>query len=186
MAPRRLTEKERAEWLGFAQTIGAKPLHPAEAMALAAFAVPAELPAPPPAAVIEAAGKAPPRVARRPPAGAQAAAEIAVGAPTPGLDRASWDRLRRGRLRPERQLDLHGRTAQAAFAAFEQFIASARSEGIRCVEIVTGRGAGEGGVLRRELPHWLNLPQIRGGILAAVHPHRANTGAVLLLLRRRT
>jgi DNA-nicking Smr family endonuclease len=87
-------------------------------------------------------------------------------------------------MRPQRVLDLHGRTVQAAFSAFEHFIAAARADGIRCVEVVTGRGAGEGGALRRELPFWLNLPQMRGAILAATHPHRANVGAVVLLLRR--
>jgi DNA-nicking Smr family endonuclease len=53
------------------------------------------------------------------------------------------------------------------------------------VAIVTGKGSGEGGILRRELPHWLNLPSVRPLILGAAHPHRANTGAIHLLLRRR-
>lgn len=110
--------------------------------------------------------------------------ELTVGGAAAGLDSASWERLRRGRMRPQRVLDLHGRTVQTAFMAFEHFIAAARADGIRCVEIVTGRGAGEGGALRRELPLWLNLPQMRGYILAATHPHRANVGAVVLLLRR--
>lgn len=181
MPTRRLSDKERAEWLGFAQAIGAKPLHTAEAIALAAFA-----PAPPPEAGPgpTGEGKAVLLPARRPPMPPPRPAEIAVGAPAAGLDSASWERLRRGRMRPQRKLDLHGRTAQAAFAAFEHFIASARADGLRCVEIVTGRGAGEGGVLRRELPHWINLPHIRGSILAAAYPHQANVGAVLLLLRR--
>jgi len=53
------------------------------------------------------------------------------------------------------------------------------------VEVITGRGAGEaGGVLRRELPHWLNLPSLRPLVLAAIHPHPANPGAVRVLLRR--
>ena len=43
----------------------------------------------------------------------------------------------------------------------------------------------EGGVLRRELPHWLNAPDLRRILLAAAHPHAANTGAVHLMLRRR-
>jgi DNA-nicking Smr family endonuclease len=56
---------------------------------------------------------------------------------------------------------------------------------VRVVEIITGRGAGEGGgVLRRELPMWLNLPDLRPLVLAASHPHQANTGSVRLLLRR--
>jgi DNA-nicking Smr family endonuclease len=40
-------------------------------------------------------------------------------------------------------------------------------------------------VLRRELPHWLNAPALRPLILALAHPHRANTGAVHVLLRRK-
>jgi DNA-nicking Smr family endonuclease len=92
-----------------------------------------------------------------------------------------------------RKLDLHGMTAQHAFAALRGFLRAAHTDRVRCVEIVTGRGNGEGGgVLRRELPHWLNLPDIRPLILAAAHPrvsgalhaHGANSGSVRLLLRR--
>ena len=43
---------------------------------------------------------------------------------------------------------------------------------------------GKGEVLLRELPHWLNAPQLRPLILALAHPHAANTGSVRLLLRR--
>ena len=185
--PRRLSDKERAEWLSFAQALGARPLRPADPAP-----VPASVPAPvttapvAPIAASAAAIPAPTVVSRTAPQPGTRPrlAELTVGGPAAGLDHASWDRLRRGRMRPQRVLDLHGRTAQAAFGAFEHFIRTARADGIRCVEIVTGRGAGEGGVLRRELPLWLNLPQMRGAILAATHPHRANVGAVVLLLRR--
>ena len=85
----------------------------------------------------------------------------------------------------ERVLDLHGRTAQHAFSALFSFLFAAQSDGVRCVEIVTGRGVGEGGVIRRELPHWLNRPDLRPLVLAAAHPHALNPGAVRVLLRRR-
>ncbi len=177
--PRRLSDKERAEWLSFTHALGAKPLRPP-----APAAEPALPPALPPLSSGPVASPAPlpppPNKLRTKPR----PVELTVGGPAAGLDSASWERLRRGRMRPQRVLDLHGRTVQAAFNAFEHFIAAARADGIRCVEIVTGRGAGEGGVLRRELPHWINLPQMRGAILAATHPHRANVGAVVLLLRR--
>jgi DNA-nicking Smr family endonuclease len=85
----------------------------------------------------------------------------------------------------ERRLDLHGHTAQRAFVAMELLLRSARADGVRVVEIITGRGAGEtGGVLRREVPLWLNLPHLRPMILAAAYPHMRNTGAIRLLLRR--
>jgi DNA-nicking Smr family endonuclease len=52
-------------------------------------------------------------------------------------------------------------------------------------EVITGRGATEGGgVLRRELPLWLNLPDLRPMVLAVTHPHPGNPGSVRLLLRR--
>jgi DNA-nicking Smr family endonuclease len=80
-----------------------------------------------------------------------------------------------------RTLDLHGHTAQRAYHTLAAFLHSAQAEGLRCVEVVTGQG----GVLRRELPLWLNQPDFRSLVLAAAHPHAANPGAVRLLLRRR-
>ena len=178
--PRRLSDKERAEWLSFTQAMGARPLRVSEASGVPEVGPAPALPTP---AIPVAAAAPRPAPAPRP-RGQAKLVELTVGGPAAGLDSASWERLRRGRMRPQRVLDLHGRTVPAAFSAFEHFIGAARADGIRCVEIVTGRGAGEGGALRRELPLWLNLPQMRGAILAATHPHRANVGAVVLLLRR--
>ena len=76
-------------------------------------------------------------------------------------------------------------TVQRAFHAMSSFLRTAHAEGLRCVEVVTGRGRAEGGgAIRRELPFWLNQPEIRTLVLAAVHPHPANPGSVRLLLRR--
>jgi DNA-nicking Smr family endonuclease len=109
------------------------------------------------------------------------------------VDTATWQRFRRGKLGGARKLDLHGMTARDALAALRAFLRAAQAEHVRCVEIVTGRGAGEGGgVLRRELPFWLNSPEIRPMVLAAAHPHAssamhahmANPGSVKVLLRR--
>ncbi|WP_048861597.1 Smr/MutS family protein, partial [Acidisphaera rubrifaciens] len=83
-----------------------------------------------------------------------------------------------------RTLDLHGMTAAAAHGAVVAFILGAHAGGIRCVEIVTGRGSTTGaGTLRREFPHWLAASNLAGLVLAATHPGR-NTGATRLLLRR--
>jgi DNA-nicking Smr family endonuclease len=118
---------------------------------------------------------------------------LGVGRQPPGVDAASWQRFRRGQLASVRKLDLHGMTAQQALQSLRAFLATAQSDRLRCVEIVTGRGNGErGGVLRREFALWLNLPDIRPMVLAAVHPHTssamhsnvANSGSVRLLLRR--
>ena len=114
----------------------------------------------------------------------ETAGTLSVGDQPGGLDTASWQRLRQGRLRPERSLDLHGMPAERALQALAGFLQAAFVDGLRCVEVVTGQGRAGGGVIRRELPHWLNRPDIRPLLLAAVHPHAANPGAVRLLLRR--
>ncbi len=110
---------------------------------------------------------------------------LQIGDHPPGVDKATWNRFRAGKLSATRTLDLHGRTAQRAFFALRDFLGSAHAEKLRCVEVITGRGSGEnGGVIRREFPLWLNQPELRPLVLAAAHPHAANPGSVRLLLRR--
>lgn len=146
-----------------------------------ALPVPAQ--AVPPATPSAPAAPAAPLPAK--PAAPRAAAEITVGTAPAGLDAKRWQALRRGRMKPERTLDLHGRRAQDAHGAVRQFLFAAVAEGLRCVAIVTGKGSSlEGGVLRRELPHWLNGPELRPLLLGAAHPHATNPGAVHLMLRR--
>ena len=170
---RGLSEADRALWRAYA----------AEIVPLPGRALP-PAPAPPPAASAPTA-KAP-IVAAPTPAPRWAPPDIAVNTPPSGLDDRRWRDLRRGRIAPERTIDLHGRRAQEAHAAVHAFLADAYAEGLRCVAVITGRGSTtEGGVLRRELPHWLNAPDLRRIILGAAHPHRANSGSVHVLLRRR-
>jgi len=110
---------------------------------------------------------------------------LTIGHHPPGVDNATWARFRTGKLSASRTLDLHGRTAQRAVFALQDFLGSAHAEKLRCVEVITGRGSGEtGGVIRREFPLWLNQPELRPLVLAAAHPHAANPGSVRLLLRR--
>jgi DNA-nicking Smr family endonuclease len=116
---------------------------------------------------------------------AKAISFLTVGEQPGGVDNSTWGRLRTGKLVPGRTLDLHGRTAQHAFHALQTFLHRAHADRVRCVEVITGRGTGEGGgVIRRELPLWLNLPPLRPLVLAVTHPHAANVGSVRLLLRK--
>ncbi|GAA5266436.1 hypothetical protein ACOSOMT5_P2863 [Acidiphilium sp. MT5] len=114
--------------------------------------------------------------------------KINVGAVPAGLDRGSWQRFRTGRIAPTRTLDLHGMTVARAHPAVIALIEGAAARGERCVEIVTGSGprGAEGfqGVLRRDVPRWLNEPGLRERILALSHPHPNNPGAIRVLIRR--
>ena len=171
--PRRgLSDRDRAEWAAYARSIRALP----------GRRLP-DLPDLPPAEPVAAPRPAPPSlpaVSRR-----AALAPLVIGDQPAGLDAATWGRLRSGRIAPTRTLDLHGRTAHRAFHALLGFVQAAHGDRVRCVEVITGRGTGEtGGVIRRELPMWLNLGALRPLVLGAAHPHAANPGAVRLLLRR--
>ena len=172
MAPRRraLTETDQAEWASYARRIA--PLRGAVQLVAAEPDIVAPSP-PRPAEPV----RRPPPIRHAPP--------VAIGGQPGGIDTSTWQRFQGGKLQAVRRLDLHGQTAQRAFYALKAFIRTAHADHVRCVEVITGRGSGEqGGVIKREFPIWLNLPDIRPMILAASHPHAANPGSVRLLLRR--
>lgn len=125
-----------------------------------------------------------------PPPRAKAPPPVTIGAAAPGLPKERWRALLKGRVQPERRLDLHGRRAEDALRAVRGFVLQAQADGVACVEIVTGRGSPDApGRIRTELPHWLNEPTLRAAILSATHPRAGkvgeNPGSVLLLLRKR-
>ncbi|TDG33660.1 hypothetical protein E2C05_02815 [Paracraurococcus ruber] len=171
-----LSEAERALWQLYTARAQVAPL-PGKAL---------PPPPAPPTAAATAPASPPAAVPVPKPAAAHRGVEVQIGAQPAGLDQKRWKSLRRGETRPERTLDLHGRRAQDAHAAVRRFLHQAQAEGLRCVAIVTGKGSmgQEMGVLRRELPHWLNAPDLRPLILGAAHYAAGNPGAVVLLLRR--
>ena len=110
-----------------------------------------------------------------------------------GVDKRTAQRMRRGQLAIEARLDLHGLTEEDAHRALASFLFGAQESGRRCVLIVTGKGARMGadgpartGVLRRNVPRWLNQPPNRARILAFSHaqPKDGGEGALYVLLRR--
>lgn len=113
--------------------------------------------------------------------------ELRPGAPA-GVDARTMERLRRGRLRPEARLDLHGMFQDEAHSALRGFIADCRGAGRRCVIVITGKGrlSDGGGVLRTQVPRWLNLPALRPHILgfSEAQPKDGGGGALYVLLRR--
>lgn len=112
--------------------------------------------------------------------------ELAPGARA-DVDKRTADRLKRGKLPIEARLDLHGMTQEAAHGELAGFLARTQAAGKRCVLVITGKGAGrEGGVLRRQLPQWLNQPANRARIVAfcSAQPRDGGHGAVYVLLKR--
>jgi DNA-nicking Smr family endonuclease len=88
-------------------------------------------------------------------------------------------KLRRGHWRVQDELDLHGLNRMEAGRAIADFLDSAVSQGMRCLRIVHGKGAG---VLRETLR--AVLPG-RVEVLAFVEapPDQGGSGAALVLLK---
>ena len=117
----------------------------------------------------------------------QAGLALTPGA-TRDIDRRTANRLKQGRLPIEGRLDLHGMIRDVAFQAVQAFVQSSALDGKRCVILVTGKGLGQrgGGVLRNEVPQWLNLPANRKYIIGFTYaqPKDGGTGALYIYLRR--
>jgi DNA-nicking Smr family endonuclease len=103
-----------------------------------------------------------------------------------GVDRATAERLKRGRRAVEATLDLHGMTQAEAHRALSAFIAGSRTAGRRCVLVITGHGRLGGGVLKAAVPRWLEEPDLRRAVLAIApaQPQHGGAGARYVLLRR--
>lgn len=106
--------------------------------------------------------------------------------PNPGLDRRTAERLRRGEIPIERRIDLHGMTQDDAHAALDRFVRQAWKNGQRMLLVITGKGSGGEGVLRRGVPRWLASGEHAARILRVetAQPRHGGGGAFYVLLRR--
>jgi DNA-nicking Smr family endonuclease len=105
------------------------------------------------------------------------------------LGRRMKQRVARGKEEIEGRLDLHGLTQSEAHAALLRFLRTASSRGARLVLIITGKGAraaeGGRGVLKRQVPQWLGLPEFRAFVVGFEDAHIAHGGEGALYVRVR-
>lgn len=176
---RDLSEEERSLWQGVARSI--KPLR----KPLVKKAEAGNPPVPKAAAKSAAAkpGIAATRVVVKP-------APPPAPKPLAPLDRRARKKLARGKETIDARLDLHGMTQAEAHGALARFLQRACANDCRFVLVVTGKGARVGGetrgVLRRQVPFWLALPEFRDLVLGfeAAHVGHGGEGALYVRLRR--
>jgi DNA-nicking Smr family endonuclease len=99
--------------------------------------------------------------------------------------------LSRGRKDIDARIDLHGLTQTRAHRALLRFLQNASGEGLTFVLVITGKGRSTGpdaerGVLRRQVPQWLALPEFRSLIVGSDEAHvgHGGEGALYVRLRR--
>jgi len=177
--PRTLSSEERRLWAHVARGVKPMkgklpPLEPEPETRLETAPAPAVLP-PPPAPV------RPPQKPSLPPL-----------AP---VERKTLQALRRGKRDVDSVIDLHGMRQEEAHFALIRFLHRAQGSGHGVVLIITGKGGAaaphslfeERGVLRRMVPHWLRLPDLRSLVVGfeEASPQHGGSGALYVRLRRR-
>jgi DNA-nicking Smr family endonuclease len=105
-----------------------------------------------------------------------------------GLDPKLMRALRKGKFPFQDYIDLHGLTRQEASIRLRDFLVRSRALGKRCVLVVHGRGLNSEnnvGVLKENLPVWLNAGPLKRMVLAfcTARPYDGGTGAAYVLLR---
>lgn len=115
----------------------------------------------------------------------------------PQMDRKNFDRLRKGKMVPDRRVDLHGMTADVAHAVLTRFVLGAHASGARLVLVITGKGrthrdAGDfmpkrQGVIRYSVPEWLRQNPLRDKVVQVIPAHRKHggDGAYYVYLKRK-
>ena len=167
MSGKKLSEEDRVLWTLVART--ARPLKGHKAVEIAEPAkpeapkVPAALTSPPPAL--------PPKKQHI----------------FHSIDDQTRDKLAKGRLPIEGRVDLHGMRQDEAHALLLSFLGRAYAGGVRYVLVITGKGQGGEGVLKRLVPAWLATPAFRP--LVSSHDFAARghggSGAIYIRLRKR-
>ena len=176
---RSLSEEERALWESVAKQT--KPLRK-KPRATKPHAPPAAAAALPAAKSVNSPKHLPPpRLARV----AKPAAP-----PLAPIGRRERSQLSRGRKEIDARLDLHGMTQTRAHRALFGFLQRAHSEGLTFVLVITGKGKmgaeTERGVLRRQVPEWLSLPEFRALVVGFEEAHIGHgvEGALYVRVRR--
>ncbi|VAW06792.1 hypothetical protein MNBD_ALPHA01-767 [hydrothermal vent metagenome] len=118
----------------------------------------------------------------------------------------NWQRkLRRGRIKPDGKIDLHGLTQDRAYDALNRYIDTAHKKGKRFILVVTGKGGvksrsghmsyseydcaeyvHERGILKTNVPRWLSQGELAKRIVSyyTANEEHGGDGALYVILKR--
>lgn len=131
---------------------------------------------------------------------APAKAKPGPPAPLADFDRRKARQIASGKIEVDARIDLHGLTQRDAHAALRGFLFAAHAKGHKTVLVITGKGGtgepadglgallGERqrGVIKRNVPHWLEEPDLRAIVLSHTQAgvRHGGTGALYVRLRK--
>lgn len=112
------------------------------------------------------------------------------------LDRRTEEKLRKGKMKIERRLDLHGLNKAQAHEKLNIFIEESYQRNLRCVLVITGKGKTNStsddwltpskGILKENVPIWLGMNPCKNFVLKffLAQPKDGGSGALYVYLRR--
>ena len=143
------------------------------------------------------AGKNPPKATLRPP---PAAPRPPPSPPLADFDRRQARRISSGKVEIEARIDLHGMRQSDAHVRLRAFLLDAHARGLKTVLVITGKGGEQPkddymaeafgqqrrGVLRRNVPIWLDEPELRAVVVGYTPAgvRHGGEGALYVQLRR--
>ena len=153
---------------------------------------PTTTPAPP-------ASRKAPAASHEPRTVAPAKAKPRQPVPLAEFDRRKVRQIASGKIEVEARIDLHGSRQRDARARLRSFLLAAHAKGQKTVLVITGKGGEEPadalgslmgerqrGVIRRNVPHWLEEPDLRAVVLSYTQatPRHGGAGALYVQLRK--
>ena len=108
------------------------------------------------------------------------------------LEHSYRKKVVRGVKAIDARIDLHGLTQHQAHDRLRGFLYQAQARQHKLVLVITGKGGGsaraymdERGVLRRMVPQWLSMPDLRTVVIGYEEAHASHGGAGALYVRIR-
>lgn len=99
----------------------------------------------------------------------------------------SFRLFKKGKLKPDGIIDLHGYKLKSGKIKLESYILKSYENNLRNILIVTGKGLNHLGVLKKEVPIWLENKEIKKFIISyEIAPnHFGGSGALLVRIKNK-
>ena len=101
--------------------------------------------------------------------------------------KSSFHLLKKGKIKPDGIIDLHGYKLQTGKIKLQSYIVNAYEKNLRNIIIITGKGHKNTGVLKKEVPTWLNEKESKSYLVSfEIAPNKfGGEGALLVRIKNK-
>ena len=105
--------------------------------------------------------------------------------PSP-IDPKTYKSIATQKTKIDGRIDLHKRTQEEAKSDLKKFLSAAQATKKRIVLVITGKGTDNKGVLKQNVPKWLEVPPLNKYVngFCAAHRNHGGEGALYVRIRK--